>query len=110
MARNPKPLRKKAAVTTRSARTPDGKKVTYQTSRTERKPVVGDDGKPALDKQGKPASGSTVNTFKGVKKNSDMKKAIRTGQIPATVTGDGKGKNPAVKAGKEGPSFKKKKP
>jgi hypothetical protein len=39
-----------------------------------------------------------------------MKKAIRTGQIPATVTGDGKGKNPAVKAGKEGPSFKKKKP
>jgi hypothetical protein len=119
MAANPKPTRKKAAVTTRSARTPDGKKVTYQTSKTQKTPVTGRGGGPVLDKAGKGKMsiakvtgnyGEELFSLKGVKTNSQMKKAVKSGQLPTSVAGEGKAKAPAAKYGKEGPSFKKKKP
>jgi hypothetical protein len=119
MAANPKPVRKNAKVTTRSARTPDGKKVTYQTSKTQKTPVTGGGGRPVLDKAGKGKMsiskltgnyGEELFSLNSVKTNARMKKAVRNGEFPASVSGEGKGKNPAVKAGKEGPSFKKKKP
>jgi hypothetical protein len=110
MAANPKPTRKKAAVTTRSARTPDGKKVTYQTSRAQRRPVTGRDGELPLDKKTGVQGGIESFTLKGVKTNAQMKKAIRSGQVPASVAGEGKATKPAAKYGKTGPSFKKKKP
>jgi hypothetical protein len=110
MAANPKPTRKKAAVTTRSARTPGGAKVTYQTSRTQRRPVTGRDGELPLDKKTGVQGGIESFALKGIKTNAQMKKAIRSGQVPTSVTGEGKATKPAAKYGKTGPSFKKKKP
>jgi len=109
---NPKPARKAAAVTTRSARTPGGAKVTYQTSKTIKEPVTGDNGKTVLNKKGEYDSNSNSSMYglKNAKTNAQMKKAVKNGQFPSGVTGAGKGKNPATKFGKEGPSFKKKKP
>lgn len=117
MAANPKPMRKKAAVTTRSARTPDGKKITYQTSKTQKTPTTGGGGKPVLDKAGKGKMsiskltgdyGEELFSLRGVKTNSQMKKAVKSGQFPASIAGQGKAKAPAAKYGKTGPSMKKK--
>jgi hypothetical protein len=107
MAKTPKPVRKAGKVTTRSARTPDGKKVTYQTSKEYKSPVTGDGGKPPLDKSGK--SDKQTWGLMGVKTNAQMKKAIKGGEFPAGVTGlNGKARAPISKYGKTSPSFKKK--
>jgi hypothetical protein len=110
MAANPKPERKKAAVTTRAARTPDGKKVTYQTSKTQKPPVTGRNGEPPLDKKTGVQGGVESFGVRSVKTNARMKKAIKSGRLATSVTGEGKAKAPAAKYGNTDPSFKKKKP
>jgi hypothetical protein len=107
---NPKPARKAAGVTARSARTPDGKKVTYQTSKAQKTPVTGRNNELPLDKKTGVQGGIESFGLKGVKTNSQMKKVVRSGQLPTSVAGEGKAKAPAAKYGKTSPSFKKKKP
>lgn len=112
MASTPKPTRKSAKVTTRAARTPDGKKVTYQTSKTNKTPVFNSGTKKSdrpIDKKGNFKNDTELASLKGVETNADMKKAVRSGKAPASFAGQGKAKAPAAKYGKTEPSFKKKK-